>query len=169
MINRWHLVSHCLITFFISKKCFQFQTEQCFNVNVKRKHKKQQKIHSLSLNELSIYLFALHWKSARCFISRGINHRVSHSLCALPCKQPPSCMEMRSMFNHKTGSSYVSFWILLPYKEWLISLVYVIGTPIDSASSICLWTWSLFGSLFILFRLFIFLWNFCCSLLYCAE
>lgn len=88
MINRWHLVSHCLITFFISKKCFQFQTEQCFNVNVKRKHKKQQKIHSLSLNELSIYLFALHWKSARRFISRGINHRVSHSLCALPCKQP---------------------------------------------------------------------------------
>lgn len=54
----------------------------------KENTKKQQKIHSLSLNELSIYLFALHWKSARCFISRGINHRVSHSLCALPCKQP---------------------------------------------------------------------------------
>lgn len=54
----------------------------------KENTKKQQKIHSLSLNELSIYLFALHWKSAWCFISRGINHRVSHSLCALPCKQP---------------------------------------------------------------------------------
>lgn len=88
MINRWHLVSHCLITFFISKNVSNFKLNNALMLMSKENKKKQQKIHSLSLNELSIYLFALHWKSARCFISRGINHRVSHSLCALPCKQP---------------------------------------------------------------------------------
>lgn len=88
MINRWHLVSHCLITFFISKNVSNFKLNNALMLMSKENTKKQQKIHSLSLNELSIYLFALHWKSARCFISRGINHRVSHSLCALPCKQP---------------------------------------------------------------------------------
>lgn len=83
--NRTHLI--IIVTFFICKNCFQFETEQCINVNVKKK-KNYIKIHSHSLNELSIYLYALHSRLARCFISRDINHRVSHSLCALPCKQP---------------------------------------------------------------------------------
>lgn len=101
----------------------------------KENTKKQQKIHSLSLNELSIYLFALHWKSARCFISRGINHRVSHSLCALPCKQPLH-LDVWKCGPCLTTKPEVAMSLFEFYC--LTKNVYVIGTPIDSASSICL-------------------------------